>query len=58
MKQRRAREKQEKQEKGAISILGDYMKASKAKREYIIELSEQVPVRRRGRPVGSKSEAK
>jgi hypothetical protein len=39
-----------KQEKGATSMIGDYIKASKARRDYINELSGQVPARRRGRP--------
>ena len=47
MKEYRAKKKQE---KGATSIIGDYIKVSKARREYTKELSAQVPARRRGRP--------
>lgn len=55
MKQYRAKKRQE---KGAISSIGDYVKASKARRDYINELSAQVPVKRRGRPLGSKNKSK
>jgi len=55
MKQYRAKKKQE---KVAVSSIGDYLKASKARRDYINELSAQVPVKRRGRPAGSKTKAK
>jgi len=55
MKEYRARKKQE---KGATSIIGDYIKASKARRDYTKELSAQVPARRRGRPAGSKNKTK
>jgi hypothetical protein len=47
MKEYRAKKKEE---KGAISIIGDYIKASKARRDYTHELSAQAPTKRRGRP--------
>jgi hypothetical protein len=47
MKQYRAKKRQE---KGAISIIGDYIKASKARRDDTNEISAQAPTRRRGRP--------
>ena len=58
MKQYRAKKKQEKQEKGAISSIGDYIKASKARRDYINELSGAKKGKGRGRPAGSKNKPK
>ena len=58
MKQYRAKKKQEKQEKGAISSIGDYIKASKARRDYIDELSAAKKGKGRGRPAGSKNKPK
>ena len=55
MKQYRAKKKQE---KGAVNSIVDYIKASKARRDYMNELSAQVQVKRRGRPVGSKNKPK
>ena len=54
MKEYRAKKRQE---KGATSILGDYIKASKARREYTKEISA-VPARRRGRPAGARNKSK
>ena len=54
MKEYRAKKKQE---KGATSMIGDYIKASKARRDYAKELSA-VPARRRGRPAGAKNKSK
>ena len=38
-------------------MIGDYIKASKARRDYAKELSA-VPARRRGRPAGAKNKSK
>ncbi len=54
MKEYRAKKKQE---KGATSIIGDHIKASKARRDYGKELSA-VPARRRGRPAGARNKSK
>jgi hypothetical protein len=58
MKQYRAKKKQEKQEKGAVNSIVDYIKASKARRDYINELSGAKKGKGRGRPAGSKNKPK
>ena len=54
MKEYRAKKKQE---KGATSIIGDHIKASKARRDFAKELSA-VPVRRREKSAGARNRSK